>query len=73
MANTETGAIVTWDRVTITDNTLTNLNLVGTHTNGDFYNIGTYDVLYTGTDDAGNMATCTFRITVQGESMALSH
>ncbi|XP_071803890.1 hyalin-like isoform X2 [Asterias amurensis] len=69
VGNAETGAIVTWDTVTITDNTLTNLNLVGTHTNGDFYNIGTYDVTYTGTDDAGNVATCTFRITVQVDNL----
>ncbi|XP_022083370.1 hyalin-like [Acanthaster planci] len=65
VAPNATGKIVTWPEPTIIDNNQQNLQLVSSHTNGIFYNVGTYDITYTGTDASNNAVTCHFRLSVR--------
>ena len=58
-------AVVTWKTVTTTDNS----GFVSITTNfqsGDSFPIGSTDVLYTATDQSGNIATMCFTVTVEG-------
>ena len=58
------GAIATWIEPTATDNCAVE-TLVSDHASGDFFAIGTTDVIYTATDIHGNFITGTFSVTVE--------
>ncbi|WP_254094638.1 HYR domain-containing protein [Dawidia soli] len=53
-------AIATWTPPVATDNCL--VTLTSTHTPGDAFPTGTTTVIYTATDDAGNVTTCSFDV-----------
>ncbi len=56
------GAVVNFV-ISATDNcSIQSLN--GSHQSGDFFNVGTTQVSFTATDDAGNTASCSFNVTV---------
>ena len=57
-------ATATWTVLTATDNCST-ANVVGSHTSGTKFNVGTTVVTFTATDAAGNTATCTFSVIVR--------
>ena len=56
------GAIVTWTPPTYTDNC--GATMTSSHNSGDYFAIGTTTVTYTVTDNAGNISTCIFDVTV---------
>ncbi|XP_072051832.1 uncharacterized protein [Amphiura filiformis] len=58
-----TSRVVTWNEPTATDDSGT-VNVLQTHRSGDLFFLGIAQVMYTFTDPAGNMAPCTFSITV---------
>jgi hypothetical protein len=57
------GAIITYTEPVINDN-CTTPTVNQTNSSGDFFPIGTTTVVYTATDASGNMAECTFDVTV---------
>ncbi len=57
-------AVATWTEPVATDNCGT-VTTSSTHNSGDTFPLGTTTVIYTVTDDAGNVATCDFNITVE--------
>jgi gliding motility-associated-like protein len=57
------GAVVTWTAPTVNDNCGVT-SFTSTHNSGDVFPVGTTIVTYTATDDAGNVATCSFSITI---------
>jgi surface protein len=56
------GANVLWSPPTQTDNC--GAVLTSTNAPGDFFGVGSTQVIYTATDTSGNIATCSFMITV---------
>ncbi len=73
MANAAATAIVTWMPPAATDNiTPDNLiNTVATHSPGATFGVGTTTVSYIFSDQAGNDATCTFRVDIGSKIMVL--
>ena len=66
--NTDPGlptAFITWAEPTVTDNSGL-ITLTSTHNSGTNFGIGTTNVTYMATDAAGNMATFSFVVTVNG-------
>ncbi len=61
--NSICGATVTWTIPVATDN-CPNISFVSTHNSGTVFPIGTTTVTYTATDNAGNVSTCSFDVTV---------
>jgi gliding motility-associated-like protein len=59
----ECGAVVSWIAPTFTDNCV-GASMTSTHNSGDFFPVGSTTVTYTVTDGSGNIATCSFDITV---------
>jgi gliding motility-associated-like protein len=59
----ECGANVTWTAPTASDNCGV-ASITPDHANGSFFDVGTTSVIYKATDVNGNMATCTFTVTV---------
>ena len=59
-------ATVNWTVPTATDN-CSGVSMVGTHTPGSKFPIGTTPVTYTATDAAGNFRTCTFNVIVRDQ------
>uniref|UniRef100_UPI002585C7C5 HYR domain-containing protein n=1 Tax=Algoriphagus sp. TaxID=1872435 RepID=UPI002585C7C5 len=57
------GAVVTWIEPTSTDNS-GSVTLVSNFEPGSIFPVGTSQVVYIATDDAGNQSTCTFNVTV---------
>lgn len=57
-------AIVTWTSPTATDNCTTTPVITSSHNSGDIFPVGTTEVTYTAEDDAGNVTTCSFNVTV---------
>jgi hypothetical protein len=57
------GATVTWPAPTATDNCGV-VDLTSTHASGDFFPIGSTDVVYTATDSSGNIGTRTLTIVI---------
>ncbi|MBK6264360.1 HYR domain-containing protein [Marivirga sp. S37H4] len=62
-------ATVDWTEPSVSDNCSTELTATGSHSPGDVFPLGTTEVVYTATDDAGNTSTCTFNVTVTDEAM----
>ncbi len=58
-------ASVTWIPPVATDNCSSNPVVVGTHQPDDLFPVGVTAVTYTATDSSGNIATCTFNVTVE--------
>ena len=58
------GATATWTAPTATDNCNTGFTFTSTHNSGDVFPVGTTAVIYTATDAAGNISTCTFNVIV---------
>ena len=58
------GMVVTWPRITATDNSGTATFVSSTHTSGQFFPTGTTPVTYTFTDPSGNTARYTFNVNV---------
>ena len=57
---------VTWQRPTATDNSGLEPVIHSKEQPGQVFDVpGSYEVLYTATDDSGNTATCSFRITLK--------
>ena len=56
--------MVTWTEPTASDNTGVPPVRTRTHQPGDGFGVGTTDVVYTFTDQAGNVARCEFTITI---------
>ena len=50
-----------------TDNSMAAVNVTGTHASGEMFNIGVTTVTYIAVDESGNMATCSFNVTVTGK------
>ena len=66
--NTDSGlstAVVTWTEPTSSDNSGV-VTLTSSHSPGSAFAIGSTVVTYTATDDASNMVTETFTVTVEG-------
>jgi hypothetical protein len=59
----EAGSVMSWTPPTVADN-CPMVTLTSTHNPGDFFPCGTTVVTYTATDMAGNVATCSFNVTV---------
>jgi gliding motility-associated-like protein len=59
----EEGSIVTWDEISATDN-CSLLPASITHSSGEFFPVGDTEVVYSASDEAGNVATCTFTVKV---------
>ncbi|MEA1874044.1 MAG: HYR domain-containing protein, partial [Bacteroidota bacterium] len=59
-------SVVSWTEPTATDNCSSTGNIVWnkSHNPGDIFPVGTTTVTYTATDEAGNISTCNFDITV---------
>jgi len=57
-------AAVTWTTLTVMDN-CPNEVVTSTHNPGDIFPKGTTTVTYTVTDCGGNVATCSFDVTVE--------
>ncbi|MBK6264359.1 HYR domain-containing protein [Marivirga sp. S37H4] len=62
-------ATVDWTEPSASDNCSTELTATGSHSPGDVFPLGTTEVVYTATDEAGNTSTCTFNVTVTDETM----
>ncbi|MDO5606833.1 MAG: T9SS type B sorting domain-containing protein, partial [Capnocytophaga sp.] len=62
--------IVTWTEPTYTDDCP--VTVTSTHQSGDRFDIGDTEVTYTFTDSSGNVSTCTFTVTVVGQSIELT-
>ncbi|SFT63392.1 gliding motility-associated C-terminal domain-containing protein [Lishizhenia tianjinensis] len=58
-------AQATWTAPILNDNCPTSATIVSTHTPGSIFPLGTTTVTYTVTDASGNIATCSFNVTVQ--------
>lgn len=58
------GAVVTWTDPTATD-ACGVLSLTSNHASGETFSVGTTNVVYTATDNLGNVSTCSFTVTVQ--------
>ena len=66
--NTDIGlatAVVNWTEPTASDNSGL-VNLTSSHVSGDMFPIGVTVVTYTAIDDASNIATESFSITIEG-------
>jgi gliding motility-associated-like protein len=59
------GTNVNWIAPTVTDNCTGTLTVTSDHAPGDFFAAGTTTVTYKATDAAGNVATCSFAVTVE--------
>jgi gliding motility-associated-like protein len=59
------GLNVNWIAPTVTDNCTGTLTLTSDHAPGEFFAVGTTTITYTATDVAGNVATCSFAVTVE--------
>ena len=62
--NNNCSAIAAWTAPTASDNC--NVTLDANHISGSLFPTGVTPVTYTATDDAGNMVTCVFNVTVYG-------
>jgi len=60
----ETSAEVDWDAPTAEDLGSGIQTFTSTHHPGDTFEVGTTEVIYTALDNAGNVATCSFDVTV---------
>ncbi|WP_373493499.1 HYR domain-containing protein, partial [Aquiflexum sp.] len=63
-------AVVTWTEPTATDNSGT-VNMTSNFEPGSVFPVGTTEVNYTATDEAGNQSTCSFNVTVTDEELPL--
>ncbi|XP_033099723.1 uncharacterized protein LOC117103263, partial [Anneissia japonica] len=59
--------MVSWSPVTAEDNSLVEPNIESSHNSNDSFYIGTVEVVFTATDNAGNEATCSFFVTVEDD------
>src|SRR5690606_25463606 len=66
-ANASCQAVVSWTAPSATDNCGT-VTLTSSHTSGSVFPIGTTPVIYTATDGAGNISTCTFNVVVEDKT-----
>ena len=58
------GAVVNWAALLVTDNCTYNIVQTSALGNGDLFPIGTTNVSYNVTDAGGNVATCSFTVTI---------
>ena len=56
--------IVNWSPPSASDNCTSPIVPIGSHNPGDSFGVGTTEVTYTATDDSGNVATCSFNVTI---------
>ena len=59
-----TSMVVTWSEPTVTDNSGVIPAITRSHMPGESFPLGTTVVLYSYTDMTGNVATCSFTITI---------
>jgi gliding motility-associated-like protein len=69
-ANSSCQAVANWTPPIATDN-CSLASFISTHSPGSTFNLGTTPVTYTATDGAGNVATCTFNVTVVDQTAPL--
>ena len=62
-------AIVTWNPATASDNSGSVASLTSNYNSNSAFDIGVTTVRYTATDDAGNIGTCSFKVTVIGREL----
>jgi HYR domain/Secretion system C-terminal sorting domain len=72
-----TSAVATWQAATATDNCTASPSLQSNYLSGASFPLGTTQVVYTATDQAGNTGTCSFQVMVtpnntQGADLQLS-
>jgi len=65
------GAIVTWQDPVATDN-CTSTSITSKYNSGESFTSGTTTVVYTATDDSGNMATCEFGFKIIGNAYPIA-
>ncbi len=66
LSTSGSGENVTWTAPTATD-ACSASPIVGTHTPGDFFPLGSTTVIYTASDASGNSSQCSFTITITAE------
>jgi gliding motility-associated-like protein len=59
----------TWTPPTFTDNCSSAVTVTSSHNPGDTFPVGTTTVTYTATDSLGNVATCTFDVTIEDNEL----
>ncbi|XP_078373500.1 sushi, von Willebrand factor type A, EGF and pentraxin domain-containing protein 1-like [Oculina patagonica] len=63
---------VNWQQPTVTDNSGVAPSVTSNRDSGELFSVpGSYEVIYTATDGAGNKATCSFRITLKAKTCPL--
>ena len=67
IANGSCEAVASWTAPIATDNCGL-VTLASTHSPGDTFPIGTTTVIYTATDESGNISTCSFDVNVSDDS-----
>ena len=56
---------IAWQRAIATDNSGVPPQIVSSRRSGDYFVVpGSYEIVFTATDDSGNEARCSFRITL---------
>ena len=70
-ASDPNGQVVTWQTPVVTDN-CDQPKVKVSHTPGTPFPLGTTEVTYTATDNAGNVATCSFTVVIQLTEAALT-
>lgn len=70
-ASASCNATATWTPPAFTDNC--NATMVGSHTSGQSFSLGSTTVSYTVTDGAGNQSICSFRVTVVDSTVPEIH
>ncbi len=65
-------ATVSWTAPSATDNCGLQSLVSSTGSNSGVFGTGTHTVTYTATDNCGNMATCSFTVTVTGAGMSIA-
>ncbi|WKK83315.2 HYR domain-containing protein [Marivirga arenosa] len=67
-ANQNCGAIVEWTEPTLSDNCSTEFTIGSNYNSGDLFLVGTTEVIYSATDQAGNTSSCSFNVIVEDNS-----
>ena len=71
---TTTKVRVNWQRATATDNSGVEPAVYSNKQSGQYFDVpGSYEVEYTATDESGNTATCSFRITLSRKYTELAY
>ena len=68
METGESEVRVNWPRPNVTDNSGAPPSLTSNRQSGSLFSVpGSYEVIYRAADSSGNVATCSFRITLKSK------